>query len=237
MAFLKSLGIWADLGCDSHLLDSKTHVLPQAYTVPNSHPSTIRCSGRSFQGVQVPRLPVTKALPYPEVAAVPLSDCTALGEGRASPAGDASTKHWRARRHPAGQALPPSLGDRGHRRGCPVRARGWGGGRLVAVCLVLAQGLYITQIFTAGPSVGCRVTKAHTCLSSLPPLAPCFGLKCSGQYPASLDLMCSLCPAYFSPRTFSKPMGATIALIPVHPGSLAVYASRSKSLSLRSGSR
>ena len=82
---------------------------------------------------------------------------------------------------------------------------GGGGGRLVAVCLVLAQGLYITQMFTAGPSVGCRVTKAHICLSSLPPLAPCFGLKCSGQYPASLDLMCSLCPAYFSPRTFSKP--------------------------------
>lgn len=128
MAFLKSLSIWAELGCDSHLLDSKTHVLPQAYTVPNSHPSTIRCSGRSFQGVQVPRLPVTKALPYPEVAAVPLSDCTALGEGRASPAGDASTMHWRARRHPAGQALPPLLGDRGHRRGCPVRARGWGWG-------------------------------------------------------------------------------------------------------------
>ena len=93
MGFLKSLSIWAELGYNSHLLDSKTHVLPQAYTVPSSHPSTIWCSGRSFQGVQVPRLPVTKALPYPKVAVIPLLDCTGLGEGRASPGGEASTKH------------------------------------------------------------------------------------------------------------------------------------------------
>lgn len=92
MTFLRPL-IWVELGCDSHLLDSKTHVLPQAYTVPSSHPRTIQCSRRSFWGVQVTRLPVTKALPCPKVAAIPLLDCTALGEGRASPGGDASTEH------------------------------------------------------------------------------------------------------------------------------------------------
>lgn len=93
MTFLRPLSIWVELGCDSHLLDSKTHVLPQAHTVPSSHPRTIQCSGRSFWGVQVTSLPVTKALPCPKVAVIPLLDCTALGKGRASPGGDASAEH------------------------------------------------------------------------------------------------------------------------------------------------